>query len=194
VEHAVDATRAGRAEARGWLSASSHGCDRPRIGQPHLLFVDPGDGARPARLDYATRDSSGWSLQVVAEDRHDTSCAQLPRAPDERSPVAELASGSGDVRLLYSRGERVLEFQAKWGSASCSSNCGKDGCFWSPINEYNMDAVRIAGPISARLDEMDVISGLNFEAASAAVDGRGAIHVVGTRGRRVCYFSIITAS
>jgi hypothetical protein len=121
-------------------------------GQPHILFVDPADGDAPARLTYATRTRRGWSLQVVAEDRHDTACAESPRAFADRcvqvyivhTPVAVLTSGTGDVRFLYSRSERIQAFRAACSGERCSSNCLQDGCYWASENEFNIDAVCIA--------------------------------------------------
>jgi hypothetical protein len=162
-------------------------------GQPHVLFVDPGDGARPVRLTYATRTSAGWAVEVVGEDRHDSSCApQPPPASDActhvdvvHTPIAVLTSGNGDVRLLYSRHEVVQEFGAK---------CDSQSCYWAPASETNIDALKIAWPTDSGIDEMDLMDGVNIPAASAVVDSHGRIRLVATVEQRVHYLSIIPVS
>jgi hypothetical protein len=175
------------------LGVTGHG-----LGQPHILFIDPGDGTQPAHLDYATRDNSGWSSFVVAEDRHDSNCAAPSTIGDHcttvdvlHTPTAVLTSGNGDVRLLYSRHEAVQEFITTCASNTCASTCAGDACFWSPTSSSSVDAVKLAWPTSSGIEETTIIDGVHSETASAVVDSLGRIHVVETSDQRVHYLSII---
>lgn len=162
-------------------------------GQPHVLFVDPGDGARPARLEYATRTSDEWTVEVVEEDQHDSTCGTLPVSSTDtctsvdvvHAPIAVLTSGSGDVRLLYSRHESVQEFGAQ---------CDEGGCYWAPAAPTSIDSVKIGWPTVSGIDETDLIDGVNITTASAVLDSRGRIHVVATVDQHVHYLSIIPVS
>ncbi len=146
------------------------------LGTPHVLWSRSLTGKR--RMVHARRQGGAWKSVVMATDKNGPGCGACKVGATckydynkRHNPLAVVASGSGDVRLLYARTHHQ------------GTQVGKDvggTCTWT-VQDTRTDHLEMAWPIpnSAKYGKAVLVSGLyawNEFSILPRLDSKGNMH------------------
>jgi len=126
------------------------------------------------KLMLAHRAGGAWTRQFLGVDGKATcpTCVVGGKCPlnhYEYVPMALVASGSGDMRIIYYRVK-------VHGHKSGIQNYKTGGCMW--IGGSRTWQLRVAWPTSTGFKSADLgVSDLSWETPQVALDGAGNIHL-----------------